>query len=170
MNDYKKVLAFYQGLAKLLISCNYQEESDNFNMALARDLAELHKEIRDLITIKGFSATLAKRMSDARASGDVPYNWMGAAFKDLAPHLRDPKARQVIDDFRKIIEDDRREHLFIHVKSTRLLGGDGKGPAVVTLVVNDLDRLTDLLAGRTEDARIKEAHHTGFIEDDMKYR
>lgn len=132
-------------------------------MALAQELASLFQEIKAVLSIKGFSAGLAKRISDARTSGDMPTDWMLCAFKDLAPHIRDPKARQVIDDFRKIIEDDGRKHLFVHVKNVRCPGGDDKGPSVVTLVVNDHARLMDLLAGRTEDARIKESHSTMFL-------
>jgi hypothetical protein len=150
MNTYKTILAFYQGLAELLLTCKYHEErpNDEFNEKLAADLLALFAKIKDVISIKSYSVALIHDVSDGRDSGFMPYDLASCAFKDLAPHLRDPEACKVIDSFRQILNDKKNQNLFVRVKSARLFGKDKKGPSVVTLVVSSHKNLMALLSGK----------------------
>ena len=141
------ILAFYQGLAELFLTHKYHEErpNDEFNEKLANELLTLFVKIKKHISIKNYSVEIMHDVSDGRDGGFMPYELAACAFKDLAPHLRDPEARKVIDSFRQILNDEENKNLFVRVKNTRLFGKDKNGPAVVTLVVSNQLNLMDIL-------------------------
>lgn len=90
---------------------------------------------------------------------DVREDVLQLAFQDLAPHLRDPKAQEVIgrlyDHTGSLGED-----LYLHVKNVRLFDtSNTQGPAVVTLIVDSYEGFKGLIA-KDNDERPNYVHAT----------
>ena len=81
------------------------------------------------------------------------------AFQDLAPHLRDPKAQEVI---RGLYDSTGScgEDFYLHVKNVRLFDvSDPQGPAVVTIIVDSYEGFKSLIA-KDQDMRPDYVHAT----------
>ena len=66
-------------------------------------------------------------------------------FGDLAKFLRDPMVRSIVNELIRLAGGNKLDTLFARAANIRSLepGDEDNGPAVVTLVVNNLDRFVD---------------------------
>jgi|SRR3989338_1849158 len=137
---YTKVVAFY-GLLHTLVT------SKKFDEAVAESLMASFEEIREIISLEECTGESLKachgQYNNPNADLDLMDKFSEAAFADLSPHLRNPRAQGVTERFRD--SSGTGDDLYVHVKNVRLLGEDETGAAIVTLTVDSYSTLMDLL-------------------------
>lgn len=138
MKKYKKVLAFYK---KLLEIISLEEKELPYEIGIAA--VELFDEAKDSISLPEFTA---EHVNAIHEDFDVREEYAEKAFQDLAPHLRDPEAQALIEEFFTRTGTADGDDLFAHVKNVRPLSDDPYGPAVVTMVVHWYGNLFALLS------------------------
>lgn len=139
MKNYEKVLEFYLLLLELV-------KWDRFDKVIARKAVQLHRNIKNSIRLKDFDMKYAENFYGGEEFLYVREDVLQLAFQDLAPHLRDPKAQEVI---RGLYDSTGScgEDLYLHVKNVRLFNtSDPQGPAVVTIIVDSYEGLKGLIA------------------------
>jgi hypothetical protein len=153
-STYAKVLGFYCKIAEIMDL----PEEDELPHDLAMAAIDLFNEAKGEISIPTFTAEQANELHD---DFDVRETYAEAAFEDLAQHLRDPQAQEVM---KKLIINTGLtggDDLFVHMKNARLLGKDTRA-AVITLVVDDLDMFKRLMS---KDENERPSHVHGSISD-----
>ena len=139
MKNYEKILEFYSLLLELV-------KWDRFDRVIAKKAIQLHRHIKNLIRLKDFDMKYAENFYGGEEYLDVREDVLQLAFQDLAPHLRDPKAQEVI---RGLYDSTGScgEDLYLHVKNVRLFDtSEPRGPAVVTLIVDSYEGFKGLIA------------------------
>jgi hypothetical protein len=140
MKKYKKMLAFY---AKLIEVINFSEKELPYQVGI--EALELFEEVKDVVSLTEFTV---EHVNELHSDFDLRESYAEAAFKDLAPYLRDPAACKVVEDHL-----DRsgtgRDDLYMHVRNVRLLeNNETDGPAVVTIVVHSYEALKELFGDK----------------------
>ena len=143
MNMVEKLLAFYGNLVALI-------REEEFNVVLAETLIELQKDKGDTgCSLEGFSMRLLHTAHDERHLDEFDFDAkvldeiVMTVFKDLAPHMRSPEARKIFRDFADLVDLERKD-LFVDITGVRRLCHK-EGYAVVTMVVNDVAKLRDII-------------------------
>ena len=156
MKNYEKILEFYSLLLELA-------KWEPFDKVIAKKAVQLHRHIKHFIRLKDFDMKYAKSFCVDEGGGadylDVREDVLQLAFQDLAPHLRDPKAQEVI---RGLYDSTGScgEDLYLHVKNVRLFDTtDTQGPAVLTIIVDSYEGFKCLIA-KDEKERPDYVHAT----------
>jgi hypothetical protein len=139
MKNYDKILEFYSLLLELV-------KWNQFDRDIAEKAIQIYEQIKKIIRVKDFDMKFAENFYGGDENLDVREDVLQLAFQDLAPHLRDPKAQEVIrglyDSTGSLGED-----LYLHIKNVRLFdASDPKGPAVITIIVDSYEGFKDLIA------------------------
>ena len=138
MKKYKIVLAFYH---KLLEIIDLEEKDLPYDLGM--EAIDLYNKAKDEISLPEFTAD---HVNSLHTEFDAREDYAEAAFQDLASHLRDPRAQEVVDGFFSRTGTGDGDDVFAHVKNVRPLGKDQYGPAVVTLVVHWYGNFKSLLS------------------------
>lgn len=142
MKSVEKKIAFYGVLVEVIRDEEFVESS-------AEALVQLYEEIKsnvfiEEITLK-FLTEAWNEYHDNCGGLDIMEKLTEIAFKDLAPHMRNPKVRRIFDDLREMSGTSSETDLFIYTANVRKLSNVEGGISVVTLVVDNLTGLQDLL-------------------------
>lgn len=143
MKKYSKVLAFYNKLLEI-ISLEGKDLPYETGMAAV----ELFDAVKDSVSITEFTAD---HVNALHSDFDVREDYAEAAFKDLAPHLRDPEVQGLVENFFSCSGTADGDDVYTHVKNVRLLGNDSTGPAVVVLVTHAYGNFQALLSKKMGD-------------------
>lgn len=146
---YETKLAFY---SKLLDIIDLEEKELPYELGM--EAIELYNKTKDEISLPEFTAD---HVNALHTDFDVREDYAEAAFQDLAPHLRDSKAREVIEGFISCAGTGDGDDLYAHVKNVRPLTDEPYGPAVVTLVVHWYGNFKALLS-KDEGKRPNHVH------------
>jgi len=151
-----KKIKFYACLASLI-------HNKEFLMACAEITLRLYEEVREEVTPKVDLFFLVKVHDEFHSTEDLDLveEITENCFKDLAAHMRNPKARGVFQTFTRLSGTYEKEDLFVHIANVRHLSQDANGSVVVTLVVNSHKGLKDLLENTYSGARcdfVEEVH------------
>lgn len=152
MKNYEKILEFYLLLLELV-------KWNQLDKVIAKKAIQLHRHIRNSIRLKDFNMKFAENFHGGEEYLDVREDVLQLAFQDLAPHLRDPKAQEVI---RGLYDSTGScgEDLYLHGKNVRLFdASDTQGPAVVTIIVDSYEGFKGLIA-KDEKKRPDYVHAT----------
>jgi len=123
----------------------------NFYTSSAQDVVKMYEGIKGSITWKvDFSMEFLQRLHEIcnnenkkEVDYDILEDLVKSAFRDLAKHLRDPTARNVVNYLINISGCDSDTILFVQKTNVRELAD---GYAVVTLVVSSSEGLDQLLS------------------------
>ena len=155
MNKYQKLLKFYQALADMFKADSRIIDSDALDYPSINRAVEAWRETEGSSFTKFTRKFACDSIYDRAQGGEGRYSDAQNAFRDLAPHLRDPEARRILKEVFEALGFSQ-ENLFVWQRSIRLLSKRGNGPAVVTLLVNDYQAFEDLLSSESvEDSVVK---------------
>ena len=144
MKSVEQKIEFYYDLAWILSGSVFVESA-------AEAVVQTYKKVKKTITCDlDFSVDFLKKLHYAYYNEvctfedyDILDKIVKSVFRDLAKHLRNPKARQVVDCFINISGEDSDTILFVS-KTNEMEVGDGF--VVVTLVVSSSEGLDQLLS------------------------
>lgn len=151
---YEAKLAFYIKLLEII-----DQAENDLPYELGIEAIELYDKVKDEVSIPEFTA---EHVNTLHSDFDVREDYAEAAFKDLAPHLRDPKAQGVVEEFFSRTGTADGTDLYAHVRNIRPLSDEPYGPAVVTLVVHSYGNLQALLS--KDEAKRPDYIHGSFSE------
>jgi hypothetical protein len=142
MKSVEKKIAFYGALVELI-------RDEEFVTSSAEALVQLFEEIKSDVSIGGvtleFLTDIWGEYHDDNRELDLMETLTETAFKDLARHMRSPEVRRIFKDFSNMSGTSSQTDLFVYTANVRTLSDFEGGISVVTLVVDDLTRLQDLL-------------------------
>ncbi len=151
-NKLERLIAFYGALVGVI-------RSREFVTASAETLVEIYSEMVAELSVPIVTVDdLREIHSDYHnnnADLDVLEEIAGYAFKDLAPHMEDPRVRVIFQDLKEMSGTDQYTDLFLHIVEIRQLSDSNDGPTEITLVVDNYGRFVDLLQ---EDSNIEVVH------------
>lgn len=142
MKSTEKKIAFYGALAELI-------RDEEFVTSSAEALVKLYEEIKSDVSIESITLEFLTdawgEYHDDNRELDLMETLTETAFKDLARHMRSPEVRRIFRDFSNMSGTSSSTDLFVYTANVRTLSDVEGGISVVTLVVDDLTMLQDLL-------------------------
>lgn len=148
--NYGEILNFYQTLWELIgIGSADEEKTGEFPQWLAEMLILQFEKIKNDISVTEFTMETAKKVY---VDFDLREGFAECAFKDLAPHLRDPEAMEIVRNHFAISGTDTTDDIYVHVRNVRPLEiVEGDGAVVVTMVVDSYETFKAWLDGNGPD-------------------
>jgi|GEM_PF-6763071 len=141
-NGVSKKIAFYASLVAFIRAETFVESTAEALIALNKELAD--NFTRDYRFDAHYLLCAHRGYHEDNFGQDILNEVVEVAFKNLAPHMRSPEVRAIFKDFLNLVDPEEKD-LYVHTANVRRLDGQPNGCAVVTLVVNDYDKLDNLL-------------------------